>query len=248
LWAIQAIHTASAMASLLFSAILIYKRLDLRFPGWRDLRGCVNEAAPLFLFRMTATVQPVINPLLLAPFISAGALGNYAGAEKVSRFGSGLLLPLSEAIYPYMRRRETLSLNSQWSVLWANVVLGALLSTALFVTAPWITLLLLGPEFTEAPRILRLFSLLPLLVGIINALGVQWMIPAGMTRQYNLITGGTFALHVLLGILFSIFYGSLGMAAAVLMSSVGAIVAMSFALWRNYRRGPVALTELSSDR
>jgi O-antigen/teichoic acid export membrane protein len=133
-------------------------------------------------------------------------------------------------------------------VLWANVILGALLSAALFAAAPWITLLLLGPEFSEAPRILRLFSLLPLLVGITNALGVQWMIPAGLTRQYNLITGTTFGLHVLFGILLSRSYGSLGMAAAVLTSSVGAIAAMSLALWRNYRREPADSVSLAPDR
>lgn len=247
LWAIQTIYAASAALSLLFSAILVFRRLDLRVPAASDLRKCVTDAAPLFLFRMTATVQPVINPLLLGPFVMTGSLGNYAGAEKVSRFGSGLLLPLSEAIYPYMKQRATASLNAHWSVLWANVILGAMISAALFVAAPWITLLLLGPEFTEAPRILRLFSLLPLLVGITNALGVQWMIPAGLTRQYNLITGTTFSLHVLSGILLSKSYGSLGMAAAVLISSVGAIGAMSFALWRNYRRGPADLVGLAPD-
>jgi hypothetical protein len=38
------------------------------------------------------------------------------------------------------------------------------------------------------------------------------------------------------------------MAAAVLTSSVGAIAAMSLALWRNYRREPADSVSLAPDR
>lgn len=247
LWAIQSMYAISATTSLFFSGILVFQRLDSRLPRWGDLRDCITDAAPLFLFRMTATVQPVINPLLLGPYVSTASLGNYVGAEKVSRFGSGLLLPLSEAIFPYMRQRTTASLNAHWWVLWMNVIIGSLLSAAIYTAAPWITVILLGPEFTETPRILRIFSLLPLLVGIINALGVQWMIPAGLTRQYNFITGSAFCLHVLFGILLSKSYGSLGMAAAVIISSIGAIAAMSFVIYRHYLHRPADPTSLASN-
>ncbi|MDQ3254104.1 MAG: oligosaccharide flippase family protein [Acidobacteriota bacterium] len=237
IWVVQTFYAISAFISLALTTALICKQVDPVAPSLAYVMRCIKEAAPLFLYRLTGTVQPFINPLILGSFAPAAAVGNYAGAEKVSRFAAGLLSPLCEAVYPYVfhraRNQPSDAGTTALRLLAINMSLGLSLAVALFVGAPWIARAFLGSAFTEVPSILRILALTPLLVGMTNALGVHWMLPTGLTRSYNAITVSTFAVHIAVGAAASAAYGPLGMGAAVVFSSVFALIGMGVALKRN---------------
>ena len=107
---------------------------------------------------------------------------------------------------------------------------GILLGAFILILAPFLVRLLLGEGFEPAVPLLRLFALLPPLVALSQLLGVQWMLPLEMDRQFNtiIISGGL--LNILLAILLVPHWQHIGMTVAVILSEAFVTTAIYFYL------------------
>jgi len=101
----------------------------------------------------------------------------------------------------------------------------------------------MGAAYQDAAIILRWLSAIPFIVGISNVLGVQTMLPLGMTRQFTriLLMAGLINL-ALLGIL-AAKLGAVGAAIAVLCTEILVVLAMAMEL--RSRRVPILRTAQS---
>lgn len=95
-----------------------------------------------------------------------------------------------------------------------TILIAGFASSVLFLFADWIIHLLGGAVFSDASRVLRYLSALPLLIGLTNVFGVQVMIPMGRTKAFNsiLATAGVLALAASFPLVTH--YGATGAAAA----------------------------------
>jgi len=88
----------------------------------------------------------------------------------------------------------------------------------IFVAAPILVRLVLGPGFESAVIVLRILSLLPPLIALSNVLGIQWMLALGLDRLVNAVIFSACILNVTLAVILVPHYLHVGMAIAVVAS------------------------------
>jgi PST family polysaccharide transporter len=88
----------------------------------------------------------------------------------------------------------------------------------IFVGAPILVRLLLGPGFENAVVVLRILALLPPLVALSNVLGIQWMLALRLDRLVNAIVISACVLNISLALILVPRYLHVGMAVAVVAS------------------------------
>jgi PST family polysaccharide transporter len=95
---------------------------------------------------------------------------------------------------------------------------GCAMGVTIFLGAPILVRLVLGPGFESAVLVLRILALLPPLIALSNVLGIQWMLALGLDRLVNVVVISACVLNVVLAILLVPRYLEVGMAVAVVAS------------------------------
>jgi PST family polysaccharide transporter len=206
-------------------------------PGPREIAARLREGLTLFAFRMVTNFQAAFNPVIVGMFESGASLGVYAGCDKIAKNLSGLLYPAIEALYPYLANSvedsSGRSRRKSQIVLGALAAAGALLSLAIYLLAPLFVKIFLGTAYGEAAGLLRILAPLPLLSAVSHSLGVHYMVPHGLGRQYFRITCGMLMLHGALAVFMINAYGITGMCYTQLVTPMISIVIMLTVILRS---------------
>ncbi len=211
--------------------------LPARRPGWRVSLAALRMGWAVFVFRAAAGLYTAGGAFILGLFAPAHVVGYYAGAEKIGRAVSGLLNPAGQALFPRVSRlvrgARTEALRVVRLGLAAMGLGGALLGLVTFLAAPVLVRILLGPGFQPAVAVLRVLALVAPLAAAGNVLGIQWMLPLGLDRQFVRIVVCAGLLNVGLAVWLAPTLGAVGMAWAV----VGAEAAAAAGMWLFLRVG-----------
>ena len=100
---------------------------------------------------------------------------------------------------------------------------------------------LLGPGFERSIPVLKVMSALPLLIGSSNLLGVQWMLPLRLDREFNTIVIVAGLINIVLAIALVPRYQEAEMAFSVVATEAFIPVVMSVFL-QSRGQQPWALT------
>jgi PST family polysaccharide transporter len=217
---IQALATA-----LVFAAGWAY--LHRTFPRKRlrrsEVASVLKENWHTFQFRwvqaLTTTSSLVILGIVSPPGVQA-----FGSAERIVRNCLGLLGPISAAGMPRISRLIGTDAGAARKVARLSFVVmagfGSLAGASIFLLAPLIVKILLGPAYEFVTPVMRVVALALPFAAASNMLGVQWMLPLGLDRtlvRATLIAGLlNLAGCVVLGSLYS------AMGVAVTMVSVEA--------------------------
>lgn len=145
------------------------------------------------VFLSTLFMQAYTNGnLLILRFLTDDyVVGCYAAAHKFIEAVKGLLLPISNAVYPHVSQLAMQSRRQAVSFLRRMLMMvgggmGAV-SVAVCAGAEEIVFLLMGRVYPESVTILRILSLVPFLVGMSNVLGIQTMLAFRMQQSFQRI-------------------------------------------------------------
>lgn len=218
------------LAAVVGYGLAVARFAPLRTPRWRDVTGGLRLGWSMFAFRSAVSLYTAGNTFILGLFVPASQVGYYAGAERITRTLQGLLGPISQTLYPrvshliHQSQREAahLVLSAMRLVLAGSLVIYAV---TLAGAPTWVNLFL-GREFMPAISVLRVLAAVVPLVALSHVLGIQWMLPRGLDRDFNRIIASAGALNVVLAVALAPRYGPLGMAAAVVTSEVFVAAAM----------------------
>jgi PST family polysaccharide transporter len=94
--------------------------------------------------------------------------------------------------------------------------------------------LLLGKGFSNSIPVLRLLSILPALIAVSNVLGIQWMLPLRLDKEFNTIILSAGALNLILALLLTPRYHQMGMAVSVVFAEM--LVTVSIVLFLRRRK------------
>jgi polysaccharide transporter, PST family len=201
------------------------------------VRRSLKAGWPMFVIRGTESLYTVGNAFLLGMLAPAAAVGFFAGPEKISRALFGLFNPVRDVLYP---RISSLSLSAPQKAVRlaragtvATIVAGLLIGAGVFLTAPLLIRLALGPGFAEAVPVLRLLGMLPAILAVIQSVSLQWLLPQGRESTLTRITLIAGAAHLSLVFLWAPRYAHMGMAWAVLASQTLACIMGVAAAWRS---------------
>jgi PST family polysaccharide transporter len=247
-WIFFLLQGIGAAIALVVGHAMILSKHRLRFACLRDGVKMLHEAGAMFLFRSAHNIYVTGNAFILGLFASPQAVGFYAGAEKISSAAVGLLSPVSTALYPHaaglvkssMQRAARMTALSLYAVLGASVALTVLL----WVGAPMIIHLLLGPKFTPSIGVLQILAWRAPFVAWTTVLGFQWLLALGLEKTFQKITILAFITNLVLAVCLAPRWTFNGMAWAAVLSQATAAAALYVALFK-HGLNPIAL---QSDR
>ena len=146
-------------------------------------------------------------------------VGYYAAASKLIEAVKGLLMPISNAIFPHVSVLVKESREKAIAFLCkAMRVIGGFslfISFGVFVFTEPIVHLIMGNSYEESIEILRIISFLPFIIGLSNVFGIQTMVTFGMQKLFSRILMASALLNFVLVIPFIYLWEGIGLAIAV---------------------------------
>jgi PST family polysaccharide transporter len=219
------------------SMVIMLRLVRLRRPSWRATRDALRRGAGMFLLTSAISLYTAANTFILGLFATAQALAFFGGVERLARAAAYLIGPLSQALFPRMSFLVTTDRTAAARLLRRSAVIMGAFSVAtagaLFAFAPLIVRWMLGPAFSPAVPVLRTLSFIIPLVAAGNLLGIQWMLPIGLDRQFSAIVISAGALNLVLAVVLAPRLQATGMAIATTTAEAFVAVAIYTVLrWR----------------
>jgi PST family polysaccharide transporter len=163
-------------------------------------------------------------------------LGEYAGAEKITRVFQQGMWPVNQALYPKLTQQAKSNPNGALETVRLSLLflggLGLVFGLAIFLGAPLLVHLVLGPAFEEGVPVLRVFSLWIPLIALTTVIIFQLLLPNHLDNQFNFVnvTAGLFGVGAAL--LLAPRFGAIGIAWAAVGAQTYTLAAFSVILWR----------------
>lgn len=234
-WLVLALKASFLMASCSVTLLLAYRDTPATWPSACEIWRVLRDGWSLFLFRGSAMLYTTANVLLLGLIASPPVVAWFAGAEKISRAAAGAIMPLAQAFYPRINYLiQTDRRSAQRTALAAARIItaaGAAIGLALWFAAPLLIRVALGPGFERSIPVLRVLSVVPPLMAVSTVVGVQWMLPLKMDRQFTTIIFVAGALNVLIAPMLARSFGEVGMASSVVLAETAAAAGIVATCW-----------------
>ena len=240
-WLLLLFNGMAALSSVFIGFLCLRVDIPLLRPTWSGGVHALRSGLSMFFFRSAVSLYTLGNAFILGLFVPPQMVGFYAGAERISKGFLGLMQPLSQSLFAQLNRRlhdtesDPLRLGRLSVVLLAGV--GAVLGLVIWIAAPLLVRILLGPGFEASVAPLRILAFLPFLVGLGTALGMNWMLPRGLDRQFNTVVALAGLLNVALAFLLAPGLQHIGMCIAVTASEAFVVVGC-FSYLRTLRIDP----------
>jgi PST family polysaccharide transporter len=220
---------------------MAYRDTPFSTPVFREAWCSLRQGWSLFVFKGAVSLYTTANVVLLGILAPPNIVALFAGAEKIANAAASGVNPISQAFYPRIsylvsKDRRNATRTARLS-LFMTLGCGILLGVILLVGAPVLVRMLLGPRFEHAVPVLRLLSLLPPVIAASNVLGIQWMLPLRLDKQFNWIIVCAGVANIALGLILVPRYGHMGMACSVDVAEF-AVAAAIFVLLRSRRLDP----------
>jgi O-antigen/teichoic acid export membrane protein len=190
----------------------------------------------MFLFRAVQGLSGSINGLILGSVAPVAALGEYAGADRITRVFQQGMWPVNQALYPKLTHQMQNDPNRAIrTVRLSLLLLGGLglgFGLALFLGAPLLVHLALGPAFKNSVPVLRVFSLWIPLVALCTVMIFQLLLPNQLDKQFNLVNLTAALLGIVSTLLLAPRYKALGVAWSAVAVQLYTLLAFSLVAWR----------------
>jgi polysaccharide transporter, PST family len=229
-WKVLALQFACYGGVSLSLLIMVYKEVPFRIPTRETTGRALRDSAGMFLFRSASSLYTIANTIILGAVSTPVAVGLYSGVERPVRALLSLMTPISQSLYPRLnkllisdRQRAIALVRISFGVM---VLGGVLLCVMVLLAAPAIVRVVLGPRFEPAVPVMRILSLLLPIIAASNVLGIQWMLPLGMDREFNKIIICAGLINLTLGLWWASRWQYVGMAWAVVAIEAMVTIAM----------------------
>lgn len=157
--------------------------IKLYIPSRKALLKQTKYSTVFFLSRASVSLYTNTNSFCLGLISSNIMVGYYVAAEKIYAAASGLLGPITTALYPFIAKNKNIKLYRKILiyVLVANICICAFV----FIFAKNIITIFYGSEMVNAYKILRIFCLIPLVSVPHMMIGFPLLGALGYTREVN---------------------------------------------------------------
>jgi polysaccharide transporter, PST family len=243
-WVVFLLYAFANLLSLGVASFLVYRRVPRLRPTWRLSMQTLRTGWHLFTARLAVNIFAAGNSFILGLFAPPVTVGYFAGADKLSKASASLCDPITSALFPRLSmivheapdRAVILARRSFVTMLG----IGGGLSAMIYIAAPLLIRIILGPEYGDAVIILRVLSPLPLIIAMTNVFGMQWMLSLRLDKQFNANIIISVVLNIILALILAPRFEGLGMAWAVMISKVAEIVGVTLVLLK-YQVHPLRL-------
>jgi O-antigen/teichoic acid export membrane protein len=222
-----------------FLMIVIAFRYIPKRESLAEIRRCITSNFSLFLARANGILYVSAPPLILGLVANPTQVGIYSGADKIARICVMLIGPIGIVVTPRifssMQTSKELAamLSGRYLVIQAAITIP--MSLVLFIFAPQIVFLILGDGYGQSSVILRILAPVPLLVGLSNSLGNQFLIPLALDRSLAVLSLVCSLAYVLILTAMTIKLAAIGASVALVLVELFMIGGAVFIVLRGNR-------------
>ncbi len=190
-WKVMAAQCVGCVVAHGVTVVLAYREVGFAWPTFSSVGRALRLGWSMFLFRAAQGLSGSLNGLVLGWVAPMAALGQYTGAERISRIFQQGLWPVNQALYPkltkQMQERRADAMKMVRLSLCFLGGLGLLFGVVLFLGAPLLVHVVLGDAFHGSVAALRVFSLWIPLVALSTVITFQLLLPNQMDNQFNAV-------------------------------------------------------------
>jgi PST family polysaccharide transporter len=211
---------------------IIFKDFKIIFsvPSWKTIKQYLKDGFFIFTANISISLYNNSNTFILGLLTNNTLVGYYSAAEKIINAIKGLISPVSTAIYPYISKAMHESKEKGFAiakkVLLINSIFFGIIGIIIFLLAPLIVKIVLGPKYLSSIIILRIFSLIPFIVAINNVLGLQTIPTQGYFSEFSKIFLKGSIVGIVLSIFLTILFKHIGMAFAWVIAEIFVVILM----------------------
>lgn len=224
-----------------FVVVLIFKHLNLKFriQSFSQIKAHLIGNLSFFMSTIAGQVSIYGGLIILTNFVSDTELGKYSLAQRVAFLMRLVPVFLAQAILQNASRlffedRERFN-NYLRTVTFLGLILTGVLSFTVFFTSKWIVFLVGGEYVQQAEYLLKVLAFVPFF-GMFN---IPNMIKILVSEQQLVLAKATWLVAIFmlaLSFLGSMWFGSEGMAYALLLTELFNFIVHSILLRRSNRQ------------
>jgi PST family polysaccharide transporter len=228
-WLVPSIQFATIAISLTLTTTTMVRRVDLGRFSFSQSWNLLRSNAHLCFTRLVQGFAPMGNTFLLG-VVAPGAAPAYAAAERTSNAVRSLLAPVSQVAFPEIvvlyARSPALAQRAVKRILLFLVAGAALMCLVLWLLADVVVAILFGPEFASTAEVFRILLLSVPLFGIVQVVGLQWLLPLKYDRAFLISAIVGAVLNLSAALVLAPTFGAVGMAWALVTSELAVAVGL----------------------
>lgn len=184
----------------------------------------IKKSFNLFFFNISVNLYTNANTIIIGLLLPPAQVGLYSAGEKIIRSIIGLWQPLTTVLYPRINHLIFNNIDKAKKLFWISIIfyglLGLILTLFVFVFSNYIVINFLGLNFKGSIIIIKILSPIILIVALSNVLGILFLLPLKLEKQFNLVLILTGTLNILISVPLIKFFNIKGMAYSFLMSEI----------------------------
>jgi polysaccharide transporter, PST family len=235
-WKVMASQCVGCVVAHGVTVVLAYREVGFRWPTPTSVWHALRLGGSMFVFRAVQGLSGSVNGLILGSVAPVAALGEYAGAERITRVFQQGMWPVNQALYPKLTQQAQSNPRRAMKTVRLSVLflgaLGLVFGLAIFLGAPLLVRLVLGPAFMESVPVLRVFALWIPLVALCTVMIFQLLLPNHLDKQFNLVNLTAALLGVVSTLLLAPRYRALGVAWSAVSVQLYTLLALYVVAWR----------------
>jgi polysaccharide transporter, PST family len=190
-WKVMAAQCVGCVVAHGVTVILAYREVGFQWPTPSSVCSALRLGGSMFLFRTVQGLSGSVNRLVLGAVAPVAVLGEYAGAERITRVFQQGMWPVNQALYPKLTQQAQNHQANALKVVRLSLLLlgglGLVLGLAIFLTAPLLVHLVLGQAFHDSVPVLRVFALWIPLTALCTVIIFQLLLPNQLDNQFNIV-------------------------------------------------------------
>src|SRR5277367_4621484 len=104
-WKVMAAQCVGCVVAHGVTVVLAYRQVGFRWPAPSSMWDALRLGGSMFLFRAVQGLAGSVNRLVLGSVAPVATLGEFAGAERLTRVFQQGLWPVNQALYPRLTRQ-----------------------------------------------------------------------------------------------------------------------------------------------
>ncbi|WP_430615310.1 flippase [Flavobacterium sp. JP2137] len=206
---------------------LIYKEgYGLVKINFRDIYRTIKDSTNMFISLILPNLYSNMSTIFLENFWGKGATGVFDAGNKFLGISQQITNVLSRTFYPFLARR--MDKHSFYEKM--SLVISLIISISLFLGAPLIVRIFFSHEFTAAITVIRIMSLSPIFIFMMNAYGTNYLVLNGQEKILRNIVMFSSLIGLALSYFLVVNYSYIGAAYAIVISrGISGILTLIFA-------------------
>jgi PST family polysaccharide transporter len=235
-WKVMAAQCVGCVVAHGVTLVLAYHEVGFQWPTASSVWSALRLGGSMFLFRTVQGLSGSVNRLVLGSVAPVAILGEFAGAERITRVFQQAMWPVNQALYPKLTQQAQNDPASALKTVRLSLLLlgglGVVLSLAIFFGASLLVHLVLGQAFRDAVPVLRVFALWIPLVALCTVIIFQLLLPNQLDYQFNIVNFTAALVGIGSALLLAPGLSAIGIAWSAVIAQLYTLVAFSFVLWR----------------